>query len=158
MAQDYNIYIHGGDGGGDSIASKFIPMEAQDKGSSISDKFMSGFQKAQKTLQMISNAGQTALNAASKAIPWVAVAVAIAKTLDKIATFEFDAIENYGGNYTYSVNYNNFKKGLSYVFNPVNIGTTWFKTMLENQKKNVEIEQQRTLIGSSTLKNRGVGV
>ena len=160
MAQDYNIYIHGDGGEGDSLNSKFVPFEVRQEngGSSIADKFMSGFQKFQKGVQTVSNLGKTALSVAAKALPWLQVILAVVKLADKAIAVGAEWAENYAGDYSHTVRYNNVKRSLSWVLNPFHNGIEVLKQTMEMNKQNTEKAELRKLIGSSTMRNRGVGV
>ena len=162
MAQDYHIYLTSKTA--ESPSQKTIPwdlqpVEEQQNNESIAPFITKGISKTQEIAQngFSSMVGQ-GIAKLSKAVPAVAIIVAIIKATDKILTTGFTHAETYTGDYTHAVNYANIKTGIGNVLNPIGFGLRLAKRNAEFEKNNKKIESERLLVGSSTLRNINRGV
>ena len=156
MAQDYHIYIHDSKGGsGNGNGNQTTPFSTE-KESSFSTQVLD---KASQVKSIV-NGGAISTGAAAmtKVFPVAAIAIAIAKTADKILTTAAQHIEDYRGDYTRSVEMENIHTALSFGSNPVG----FFKRVIHRQfqidKANKQIAEERKLMGTSILKDMKVGI
>ena len=156
MAQDYHIYIHGenGNGGGNNTQT-FSARKEQGM------SFPTGeVKQAFSTVKTMASGGalNTGVAALAKAVPWVAIAVAIVKGVDKVISTGFAHQEEYTGNYKNSMHYNNFKTIAGNVLNPIGYFRTTIQKEFQMKKQNKEIEQQNRLVGDAILKDFNMGI
>lgn len=161
---DYNIYIHSAISSSSGEATKpwtsksssLFPWNSEDSLSSNIAKTMSKASGVMMNPDGIISQGVSML---AKAIPWVAIAIIVAKVADKIITTctSYNALET--GDYRDSVNYSNFKANLSWLFKPAS--TAWNEVQAQNKYRieNYKLSQQRALLGDSVVNSfydRGV--
>lgn len=157
MAQDYHIYIHDPNGAsGNGSGNKTTPFSAK----SSDESFKTAVQQPYSIAKGLAsgNGVSMGVSALTKVAPWVAVVVAAITTTDKVLTTGFGHLEEYTGDYSYNVNYNNFKTKLGMVLHPVKTYMTTRHKDAQWKKQNKEITQQNRLIGNSILKDFNVGV
>ena len=116
---------------------------------------MSSFEKFKSSTSMIRkySSGKGIIAAASKAVPAVAVAYAIIKTGDKVATAILNYEKRYGGYGEYSSAYNNFKKTITNIMNPIGVLNDFVKQRLEENKMQLENNERNRIIGFTNAKN-----
>ena len=162
MPMDYHIYLQSKQSA--SVSEKTVPFELRgEEAQSTSDSIAPFISKGLSTAQQVANTGfGTAVNAGvsalAKAVPWVAVAVALVKITDKILTTTFTNIESYTGDYTHSVKYSNLKNGFSIAINPLGLAKRMIERNFEFDANNKKINAERLLVGQATLRNMDRGV
>lgn len=116
---------------------------------------LSAFEKFKSSTSMIRkfSSGKGVIAAASKAVPAVAVAYAIIKTGDKIATAILNYEKNYAGYSEYSSAYNNFKKTITNVMNPIGVLNDFVKQRLQENKMQLENNERNRIIGLTNARN-----
>lgn len=160
---DYNIYIHSA-----IASSQANPTQPwQSAGPNISSKndddfssrIIKGVSKASGVMMNPDGMISQGVSMLVKAVPWVAIALVVAKVVDKIHTvaFDYEALET--GDYRHSVNWSNFKANLSWIFKP--FSNTWNQFQAENKWRieNYRRSQEIALLGDSAINsfyNRGV--
>ena len=155
MAQDYNIYIHNSSSG--SVFKSSDQKEGEGEDSAFS-KFKNVYGGIKSFVRSGGNVVNPALQSVAKAIPWVAIVVEGLKTIDRCISAVGDFQENYEGNLTFSMGYQNFKTGLSWATSPISNLKAVFFQQAEYRKQTQENARKATLIGSSTLKNTIAGL
>ena len=162
---DYNIYIHSSITASSGEATK--PWSSGK--SSSNTPWGSGDSLASKITQNVSKVSGVMMNPDSlisqgigfiaKAVPWVALVYVVAKTIDKVAStcLNYDVLET--GDYRSSIDYNNFKSQMSWVFKP--FSNAWNEMQAQNKYRidDYKKSQQRQLLGDSVINastNRGV--
>ena len=143
MAQDYHIYLHGIQGQEGNQTKPFSTKKESAFGSKGNDE------------EEIAETGSSAL---SKTAPWVAIAIAAAKTTEKVLTIGFSHLREYAGHYEYEMGYNNFKTAFNHVMNPVGYVRQILHRNFQFNKENQRIEQEARLIGSSVYNKTKIGV
>lgn len=154
MAQDYHIYIHSetsGNGGG----NKTTPFSAK-QDTPFSTKALNTVSKAKNMV----NGGlvNTGVSALTKVLPVAAVVIAGAKIIDKILTIGAQHIEEYRGDYSRSINMENFHTAISHLVNPVGYFKRAIHRQFQLQKTNKQITEQNKLMGTTILKDMKVGI
>jgi len=141
---DYHIYLH-------SNTSSSIKSHTEPKEETMGGAF-STIQTGIAKVQQFSNSGfqsyiSTGVAALSKAIPPIALAIAVAKITDKVVSTGFGHLESYTGHYEYSLAYNNFKSGVGALINPIGTAKRLANIYLEQDKFNRRQEQVKSLVG-----------
>lgn len=154
MAQDYHIYLHGAERASGGNQTKPFSTRKEEDRSFSSFSTLASTSSTMAKGQMAS----TGASAITKAVPWVAAIVAAVKVVDHVLSTGFEHQEEYTGNFRNNVNYNNFKTILHNVVNPINFVLRSAHQNAQYRKQNIEIEQQRNLIGDSILKDFNIGV
>lgn len=116
---------------------------------------LSAFNKFKSSTSMIrkfSN-GRGVITAVAKSVPAVAVAYAIIKLGDKIATTATDFSKRYYGYSEYSSAYNNFKKTITNVMNPMGVLNDFVRQRLQEDKMQLENTERNRIIGFTNAKN-----
>jgi len=157
---DHKIYIYaaGGikQGGGDSA---FTPFSNQDENSNFSSTFSKTVSQVENYAVngygSVVNGGIAAL---AKIAPQVAVVYLAVKVADKVTSTGANHLQEYTGDYRFAIEYNNFKVGIK---NTLNLGGLMLDTAhkaFQFQKRNAEIQIQRTLVGNTTINDGKIGV
>lgn len=147
---DYNIYIHSAN----NLGGNTNPTKAWTKQQVIqTDAWESEYSGYQPTSNLpivdeLKSMGTTAL---AKAIPVVAIAMAIYKIGTKIVDTVEPFITRESGDYRFNVGYSNFKVGVNMVFNPSGTALNAITYFQENRIFNRGQEQQRLLLGDSLI-------
>ena len=155
MGADYHIYLHSDSNGGSRSTGGGHTKPFSVK---KDESFGSMIQPAKQLMSNVANGNvvNTGVSALAKIAPWVAVVVAAVKIADKVVTTGFAHQEEYTGNYTNNVVYNNFKTQLSNAMNPIG----WARKLVHNEfqfhKRELAREQEKVLLGNSTLQDIGV--
>ena len=166
MAQDYNIYLHATEE--NVVENKTKP--SVNRTSTYTDgtleqdnSILERFTKVKSDISSFASSGfesiaQQGIATLSKVFPIVAIAYAIFKLADSVTDTILTRIDDYTGYYEYSMNYNNFKAGIKNVIMPVSFAKRQIDLNRELTKQNIQIEQNRTLVGSATLRNIKIGI
>ena len=154
MAQDYHIYIHSetSDNGG---GNKTTPFSAK-QDTPFSTKVLQKFSQAKEMI----NGGYVSagVSAMTKVLPAAALAIAVAKSYDKILTTAAQHIEEYTGDYSHSVRMNNIHTAISFGLNPLGYFKRTIHRQFQMNKTNKQISEERKLMGTTILKDMKVGV
>lgn len=127
-----------------------VAPKAEDKTSTIG---------VQQVMSAIGNPIGTAMGKLAGAIPWVAVALAVAKTADNLVSTTVDMLSASTGDSSGELAYANFKLGFGHALRPVSYGVALWKQQIEIDRQNKGIAQQRLLMGNGTTNGIGkVGV
>lgn len=110
------------------------------------------FKSTTSTMRKFSSA-KGAIGAVAKAVPAVAVAYAVIKLADKVATVSTDFAKNYYGYSRYSSAYNNFKKSITNVANPLGVLNDFVRQRLQEDKLQLENNERNRIIGYTNAKN-----
>ena len=157
---NHNIYIYANQGSGNNGGNtQFTPFGARDKDGMSGDQIMSAYGK----VSSFANGGfSSAINGGIgmlvRASPYIAAAVVAAKVTDKVVTTGFDHLEEYVGDYRFDMAWNNFKTSLTNSINPVGLMFKQAHRHFQFQKRNKEIQMQRTLIGNTLINDGKIGV
>lgn len=162
---DYNIYIHSDTFSGDGLSDKTTPSANKPTADSEISSFtpMSVMQNGiSKAIQFESGGFNSFINTGvsmlAKQVPYIAIGIMLYHVTEKIVTNSLNLYEQYTGNYTYSLNFNNFKTMVGNFMNPISLWRYNNQRTAEFNANNKRIEQQRTLIGNtfSNIGKRGV--
>ena len=147
MSEDRHIYIHSDTS--NSLASNTQPKE-ESMGGVFSAK--SAFTNVNQFMNSgFSSAINTGVAALTKALPVVAIGVVAVRETDKILSTGFEHLENYAGNYQYSMGYNNFKTVVGSIINPIGFFKKTLHLHFETKKFNDKQRENRTLMGESYI-------
>lgn len=140
MGNDYHIYIHSNNGGG-GFGEQTKPFESRKENKAETE----------------SKDGEEE-SAAAAISPYVAIAIAVWKGVEKVTKTTSSFAETYLGNYAYAMGVNNFYTMVGNVLNPVGWAKNEITFRLNIDKENKRVEQTRKLIGlaSSTRIKEGV--
>ena len=98
---------------------------------------------------------QNQLGQVAKAIPIagsvIAIAAAVISITDKIISTTNVFVSGYTGDYSGEFEYNNFKKGLSWVYKPISNILEQQKSLMEQHRNNIANREQMSLLGNSQL-------
>ena len=154
---DYNIYLHAEFGGS---GSKTKPFDSS-KSSATSTKDSGGNgETAASIINTVSNPDSLVskgVGAVAKAIPYIAVAMAVIGLVDKTVSTvqQFQAIHS--GNYYGITQYNNFKTVLGAAFKPFSTTLNYFKYQETMKVERQRIELNQGLLGESVVNRRFTG-
>lgn len=158
---DYNIYIHNVNGSStDSSPTKAWSPSEESQTKAWSTTTTQAFQEDVATVKglnpmEIADKGKTAL---AKSHPAVAIAIAVVALSIKLT----DALTAYyakeTGNYSNEKRWNNIKATASAMFNPFGVVRSYILQSQETRLYNAKAEQERLLIGESTINQRMRGV
>ena len=147
MARDYNIYIHF-----DSTKSaKTSPQGESAKQSSESPSSVNI--TPSKVVRAIKSPVSSLIGSASKVVPEIAAAVAIAGVVDSAVSIGTTFISGYSGNNQIKMNYANFKTSINAFMNPLGTLQQVATTSMEAYKYNTKQEELRELTGNSIINN-----
>lgn len=159
---DHKIYIYtdGGiqaTGSGSDAFKPFSNKEKKDESSA--DSVLGVINGAQGMMtsgfQPLISGGIAAF---TKVFPYVAVAVAAVHITDKVVTTGANHLEEYKGDYRHDMFWNNLKTGLGNSINPIGLFLNQQHKNAQFQKRNAEIQMQRTLIGNTIVNDGKIGV
>ena len=163
---DYNIYIHSysentGGSGSEPGFSLVKPWSNQPATGGVAS--FQTFQNVAHNAEQIATVGfapyiNTGVAALGKVVPAIAIIYAVAKIADKIVTTGLEHVETYTGHYEYSMGWNNFKTDIANTVNPIGVAIKNYKRQKEYDLKNLQIEQERKLVGNSILTTSVRGV
>lgn len=164
--QDYNIYLHATSEVDDSNKTKPSVNRTEEKnadGTFRDGSALDSFTKVKDTISSFASSGfegivSDGIAKLGKIFPAVAIAYAILKISDSVIDTTASYINNYTGNYEFSIGYNNFKAGLKNVLLPVSYAKRQFDLSLELEKQNTRISEERNLVGSATMRNMKIGI
>lgn len=165
MAQDYNIYLHATE---NNVAEEQTTPQVNrtDKnidGTSRDTSALENFTKVKDSISSFASSGfeglvEQGITMLGKAVPWVAIAYAVFKITDSVIDTTLANINEYTGHYQYAIGYNNFKAGIKNVLLPVSYAKRQIELNFQLEKQNLQIAQNRTLVGSATLRDFKIGV
>lgn len=147
------VYVENKKAKAEQQQKKIVPKEEPKKivPKAVSTKTKNSFTfPMNKVLNVVSGGSITSL---AKAVPYVAIAMAVVKTVDKFTSTYLDFQSGYSGNYTASLNYSNFKAAIGAITSPVSAIINWQKSVMEANLDHERKEQERILLGANT---RGV--
>lgn len=155
MGADYHIYIHGDSNGGSRSTSGGHTKPFSVK---KDESFGSMIQPAKQVMSSVANGSivNTGVSALAKVAPWVAVVVAAVKIADKVVSTGFAHQEEYTGDYTNNVMWNNFKATINMIVNPVGLARKLIHNEFQFKKRELAREQEKVLLGNSALQDIGV--
>ena len=167
MAQDYNIYLHSTTPI-DEASDKTKPIvnrveDTNIDGTTRDGSILDTFTKVKNNVSSFASSGFTGLlnqgiSALGQVLPIVGVVYAVGKTIDNLVDTAVNSIAEYSGDYSFSIPFNNFKTGINNVMQPVSLAKNLLLTQLNIERQNRQIAQNRTLVGSATLRNTKIGV
>lgn len=147
MARDYNIYIHF-----DSVkGTKTAPQGESAKQSSESPSSVNI--TPSKVVRAIKSPVSSLIGSASKVVPEIAAAVAIASVIDSAVSIGTTFISGYSGNNEIKMNYANFKTAVGAFMNPLGTLQRVATANMEAYKYNTKQEELRELTGNSIINN-----
>lgn len=162
---DYNIYIHSDlSSSGSSPTkpwskSKSSSTNPWDSDDNYSSNILKEVSKANGVIMNPDSLISTGIGALTKAVPWVALALVLVKSVDNVASFciNYNTLET--GDYRDSIAFSNFKANMGWILKP--FSTSWNELQAQNKYRvdNYKKDQQRSLLGDSvinTYTNRGV--
>ena len=163
MAQDYNIWIHGNmvSNPGVKNTTPFESRQGAEDGESeslapfVANAIKTGENIATQGFKSVASKGVAAL---TKAIPWVAVAVVAGTIIDKVVGTGFNHLEDYTGDYRYSMTYDNAKTWIGNVLNPVGAALKVAHFDKQAEKERRRIAEENKLIGNSIIGKVKIGV
>ena len=165
--QDYNIYLHATSEYDDSNKTRPIinqPVQNTNIDETTRDtSALDTFTKVKSSISSFASSGYSGLvnqgiAFLGKVMPAVALVYAIGKTLDSIVDKTTNAIETYTGHFQYSMAFNNYSAGIRNIMNPVSYTINQMRHSWFIQNENLKIEQNRTLVGSATMRNIKIGI
>lgn len=167
---DYNIYIHAVGGSSASEFNPTVPWGIKEQGapSGATSDVTSWGNNQEIELGMISSVANTASNpdsliqmgvsALAKAFPWVAVAIAVVMTAEKIYSTCLDFSSLQSGDYSTLIGYNNFKANINSFLHPYSTTMNRYRENLVNNLDNDRKSLQRALLGDSVINQSTKGV
>lgn len=163
MAQDYNIYIRGksttDQGTIDTVPFDNRPGIVDGSEESVAPFIQKGISEAEDVLGGgFSSAINTGVAMLTKAVPWLALLYTATKITDKVITTGATHMEDYTGNYNFSMGLNNLKTTINNVINPAGYGTKVLHFEMQANKERKRIEQEKQLIGNSMLGKVKIGI
>lgn len=149
---DYNIYIHSATnlGGQDNPTKAWSQQNLQQTEAWNND--YSGYQQTYNSnTELPDYLKNRGIDALKKAIPAVAIAIAVYKIANKIVSTIEPFITRESGDYRFQTGYSNFKVGMGMIFNPSGTALNALTYFQENRIFNRGQEQQRLLLGDSFI-------
>lgn len=158
MGGDYNIYIHGEPSSERSQTSPFRFGSGNNPTQPKSDAFQSA--DVSNIINTASNPDtmvHQGVGALSRAIPYVAVAMAVIKVLDKGVNtiLTYDAIDN--GDYSRINKYNNFKAQVKFTLSPFTSQLNYLQNITQRGVQDIRVKLNQTLLGDSVINTRFTG-
>lgn len=153
---DYNIYIHSVDGGANS--DQTIPWTKGEGGTKAwSDEggYEISAKEAIRGAAHPSSLIQKGIGAVAKAVPWVAIAIAVIKACDQIYSTALAFATAESGDYAAQADYDNAKTILQKTFDPL---SATLGVLREDQARRIAANKaamHRGLVGSSDLPFQG---
>lgn len=150
--RDHHIYIHykGGSGGNKKTNPK-LKKSKKTKVDFDSDLKQFG-SKIKNVMSTIKNPTGKAIDKLVESVPIVATIFAVAQILDSLVQSGVDYYGAFTGDNNANYTYNNFKKGLNWVLDPVSSGMSAFKQYLNYSGSSIGATQQ-TLLSANTINN-----
>ena len=154
---DYNIYIHANFQGS---GSKTKPFSASKESATKTSDSSDNGETAASIINTVSNPDSLVskgVSAITKAIPYVAVSMAVIGLVDKTVSTvqQFQAIHS--GNYYGVTQYNNFKTILGATFRPFSTSLNYLKYQETIKVERQRIELNQELLGNSVVNTRITG-
>lgn len=149
---DYNIYIHSATNlGGQENPTKAWSREKTQQTDAWTNDY-SGYQESYNDNNGITDELKNkGISALAKAVPAVAIAIAIYKTAVKVVSTIEPYITRESGDYRFQTGLNNYKAGSSMIFNPSSTVLNAMSYFQEVRIFNKGQEQQRLLLGDSFI-------
>lgn len=150
--RDHHIYIHyKGDGGG---SKKTSPKKNKANKNKIGEdnEFKKFNNKLRNVMSTVKNPTGKALDKLTSSVPVVATIFAVAQILESLVQTGVDVYGAYTGDYNVSYEYSNFKKGMSWVLDPVSNGFSAYRQLLDYRGSGLGATQQ-TLLSANTINN-----
>ena len=162
---DYNIYIHSsisassGDATKPWSSSRSSSTNPWNSDDSFSSNAIKNVSKVSGVMMNPDGLISQGVGMLIKAVPWIAIAMVVAKIIDRVVSTStsYNSLET--GDYKDTVNWNNFKSTTSWIFRP--FSTAWNEIQAQNKYRidDYRKNQQRALLGDSVINsfyNRGV--
>ena len=161
---DYNIYIHSAiTSNATSPTKPWVSQTGENAPWGSSDSLTSQITKSvSKTAGVLMNPDSiisTGTSALIKAIPWIAIAIIVAKAVDKLVSTSINYNSLESGDYRDSIAWANFKSNFSWIFKPFSTGWNEMQTQNKYRIENYRQTMKRELLGDSIINsytNRGV--
>lgn len=153
---DYNIYIHNLDGGNGGGSGKTTPW-SDGEGNETTPwrpQPMEVINTAQNPDSLISKG----VSFVAKAIPAVAIAMAVVKLCTQVTDTVTSFVTTESGDYRWQTNYENFKNVVRRVFTPFSSTISDLQNQQRIRIENTKREQQRALFGESVIDTGIYGV
>ena len=147
MATDYHIYLHGNLTS--SNRNKTVPFKQGSESPFLTQ------------VQNFFNQDEYAETGASSLMPIttaLAVSVAAYKGIEKILTTGFAHLTEYTGHYEYEIQLNNFKTAINHITHPIGYAKQIIHRNAQWNKQNLQVAEERILIGDTLYKNQKIGV
>ena len=151
---DYNIYLHADFNGSSNKTKPFSVSKNSPTKTRDEDQTASTIMQGINNPDSLVSAG---VHSAAKAIPYVAVAMAVIKFVDKgINTLlVYDSINT--GDFSRINQYNNFKANFRFMMSPFSSQMNYLQTATQRAVQDINTKNNQLLLGDSVINTRVTG-